>query len=428
MIWRKIWSALRLLLVTIFIILVLAPEWPSFAEPRYQLDTLIQQRDFDFVGWELNALSTKLRGRIAAGQAYLDEGQRREFVLEYLALVDEVRQIEREIELIYVDPAVTDPALASADLQADAASIRAEMTRRQPLAEAILQEQVAAILIEEGFDVVDTVWPPVTMNMTPLPLVLVVSPRDEIQQLHGIPLQPGITVPDREVMETDVHEDLDLSALVVPIGGLGIYPSMILETGSINFLTDVVAHEWAHHWLTLHPLGLGYNASPQMRTINETAASVIGTEVGRKVMERYYPELLPPEIKEPAEPANSEEETEEEEPAGPPPFDFRAAMAETRVVADELLADGKIDDAEAYMEARRRYIVENGYNIRKLNQAYFAFYGAYADTPGATGGDPVGPTILAIRERSSSLRAFMDNIANVTSFAELEQVLDSLSE
>jgi hypothetical protein len=296
------------------------------------------------------------------------------------------------------------------------------MARRQPLAEGILQEQVADILIAEGFDVLGTVWPPVTMNMTPLPLVLVVSPRDEIRQMHGIPLMPGITVPDRELMETDALENLDLSALVVPIGGLGIYPAMILETDNINFLADVVAHEWAHHWLTLHPLGLGYNASPQMRTINETAASVIGTEVGRKVIARYYPEFLP--ALEEEEPAGAGETSE---PAGPPPFDFRAEMAETRVVADELLAKGRIDEAEAYMEARRRYMVENGYHIRKLNQAYFAFYGAYADTPGATGGDPVGPTVLSIRERSGSLRDFMDNIAEVTSFTELEQVLESLS-
>ena len=67
-------------------------------------------------------------------------------------------------------------------------------------------------------------------------------------------------------------------------------------------------------------------------------------------------------------------------------------MHKTRVHVDELLAEGKIDEAEAYMEQRRQIFVQNGYYIRRLNQAYFAFYGAYADVPGgAAGEDPVGP-------------------------------------
>ncbi|MCZ7674510.1 MAG: hypothetical protein M5U34_48980 [Chloroflexi bacterium] len=47
----------------------------------------------------------------------------------------------------------------------------------------------------------------------------------------------------------------------------------------------------------------------------------------------------------------------------------------TRRLVDELVTDGDIEGAEAYVEARRRLFVENGYQIRKLNQAYFAFYG-----------------------------------------------------
>jgi hypothetical protein len=55
-----------------------------------------------------------------------------------------------------------------------------------------------------------------------------------------------------------------------------------------------------------------------------------------------------------------------------------------------------------------------------LNQAYFAFYGAYADTPGRRGSDPIGPAVLAVREDSTSLRDFMDNIGSITSMADLE--------
>ena len=101
-------------------------------------------------------------------------------------------------------------------------------------------------------------------------------------------------------------------------------------------------------------------------------------------------------------------------------------MHETRIKADELLAEGKIEEAEAYMEQRREVFWENGFLIRKLNQAYFAFHGAYADSPGgAAGEDPVGPAVRALREQSDSLADFINTIAWMTSFEELQQAIHS---
>jgi hypothetical protein len=226
-----------------------------------------------------------------------------------------------------------------------------------------------------------------------------------------------MSVEAQEELEAAVTDTIDRSALVVPIGGIGIFPSMVIETSNVNFLADVTAHEWMHHWLSFHPLGINYAASPELRTINETVASIVGTEVGKKVIERFYPEYVPQPT------AASSIPLPTFDPNGPPPFDFRAEMQETRVTADRLLADGQIVAAEFYMEARRRYFVANGYNIRKLNQAYFAFYGAYADSPGATGSDPIGPALTTLRQRSPSLRAFMEQVAPVTSLEELQGLL-----
>jgi hypothetical protein len=109
-----------------------------------------------------------------------------------------------------------------------------------------------------------------------------------------------------------------------------------------------------------------------------------------------------------------------------PPFDFRAEMHTTRVTADALLAQGKIDEAEAYMEQRRQVFWNNGYLIRKLNQAYFAFHGAYADVPGgAAGEDPVGPAVRALRAESPSLAAFVNRISWMTSFQQLQEAIKS---
>jgi hypothetical protein len=100
-------------------------------------------------------------------------------------------------------------------------------------------------------------------------------------------------------------------------------------------------------------------------------------------------------------------------------------MHKTRVQVDSLLAEGKIKAAEDYMEQRRRFFWDHGYQIRKLNQAYFAFYGAYNDVPGggAAGTDPVGPSVQQLRKQSKSLSDFLNRIAWVTSFDALQQEL-----
>jgi hypothetical protein len=78
------------------------------------------------------------------------------------------------------------------------------------------------------------------------------------------------------------------------------------------------------------------------------------------------------------------------------------------------------------METRRKIFWENGYQIRKLNQAYFAFFGAYNDAPGGSGEagkDPVGPAVQELRKRSASLADFLNRISWVTSFEGLQALL-----
>ena len=161
---------------------------------------------------------------------------------------------------------------------------------------------------------------------------------------------------------------------------------MVMSTTDLNWLMEVVTHEWVHNYLTLRPLGIHYFSSGELRTMNETTANLAGKELGRALIARYYPELLP----EPA-PVDLPQTTTPLQ-TEPPAFDFRAEMHATRVKVDEFLATGMIEEAEEFMEDRRQFFWQNGYQIRRLNQAYFAFYGAYADGGGGEAGqDPVGP-------------------------------------
>jgi hypothetical protein len=96
----------------------------------------------------------------------------------------------------------------------------------------------------------------------------------------------------------------------------------------------------------------------------------------------------------------------------------------TRLNTDRLLAADKIKQAEFYMELRRRFFWDNGYHLRKLNQAYFAFYGAYADQPGgAAGEDPVGAAVRNLRAQSPTLADFLNRISLMWKFDQLQRAI-----
>ncbi|HSV85924.1 MAG TPA: hypothetical protein VLH85_05075, partial [Levilinea sp.] len=74
-----------------------------------------------------------------------------------------------------------------------------------------------------------------------------------------------------------------------------------------------------------------------------------------------------------------------------------------------------------------QYLWDNGHYIRRLNQAYYAFYGAYADEPGgAAGEDPVGPAVRDLRARSQTLVQFIDRISWMTSFDTLRRAVAAM--
>lgn len=375
--------------------------------------------EFDYVGWTLNALGTKL-GQVALGAAdTLTPEEQSQLVLEYLELIDRIDQADRRLNEIYADPEITNPESASRLLRQQLSDLEAQRELLGPVAESILQGQVSQIVAELGLTVGGQPVPPVLFHSTPLPTALIVSPRDEIKQLHNISLEPNIHVDQRTKMEDSIDQAFDVSSLIVDVGGIGVYPTMITETSNLNFLTEVIAHEWVHNFLSLRPLGLNYFTNPELRTMNETAAALAGKEIGLAVMERFYPELVPP-------PPPPETPSDPGDPPPPPTFDYRDEMRQTRVTADRLLAEGRIEEAEQYMESRRQEFWEHGYRIRKLNQAYFAFYGAYADAPGgAAGEDPVGEAVRALYASSPSLESFLKRIAWMTSFEDLLNSLDT---
>ena len=385
---------------------------PQLGDRWTMVGILARDHQFDYVSWELNAISVKAGQTLFGVHPYMTEADRSQFVRRYMADLGRAQQLEGQIGAIYADPAVTEADIITLELRVERDQLRADLDERQPLAEAILEGQVAATLVSLGFGFYDQIVPPVSAHFTPVPNLLVVSPRDEIRFDVSINLNP-MPVDAQIALEDEIDQKLDVAGLIVPLGGIALYPSMILETSSIPYALEVISHEWLHHYLLVFPLGYRYDFGGETRIINETTASLFGREVGRKVLERYYPDLVPP----PPMPPALSTMADTDAPATPEPerFDFGRAMNETRLRVDTLLAEGEVEEAERYMEARRELFIANGYVIRKLNQAFFAFYGGYqSGAPGEGGSDPIGPAVQEIRDASASVHDWITRMRGVT--------------
>jgi hypothetical protein len=410
----------RVLVFSALLMLLVVQEVQPYGAHDALLGRVLRGYGFNFVGWEVQALVAKFAQNTAGTHAWLEESERRALVTDYFDLIGRIHADEHELEVYYAQRSLPQADAAEAGaLRAELAGLRERQGAEQPFVEAIVEGQITSVLNDQGFATAGLLLPPVSLHFTPLPQMLVISPRDRIAADQQISLQHGLPVEVQEALEAEADRALGARSLVVPIGGLAMYPAMMLESHSLNWVVEAGAHEWVHHWLMLRPLGYNYESHPDTRAINETVASIAGQEIGQAVLARYYPERL------------GGRQGDSNVQARPPAdgFDFAAEMNATRVHVDALLADGRIDEAEGYMERRRLEFVANGYPIRKLNQAYFAFYGGYQAEPGgAAGEDPIGPAVRALRAASPDLKTFLDTVAELETLADVQAALERLQQ
>jgi hypothetical protein len=433
---RRLFRLLRDSLLFLFILVFLGNSTLPAYTLWYSVANIVSDYQFDYLGWELGALSAKASQLLWGVHPFMTEAERSDYVRRYFADLQQARQLDSQINALYSDPNVMVPDEAAFELRAERDNLRASLVERQSTAEAILEGQVAAVLIEEGFGTAGQLLPPIAMRFTRVPNLVVVSPRDKIEMQVSINVD-ALPVERQIALEQAIEERLDVSALIVPLGGIALYPAMILETDNLPYAIETFAHEWLHHYFFLFPLGLAYDFTGEARIINETSADVFGKVIWPKVVTRYYREYIPYI---PAEPF----------PAPLTPFerfqrwlvdwlnylnlrqgafDFGTEMNETRVTVDALLVSGQIEEAEAYMEERRRFFAENGYRIRRLNQAYFAFYGGYQGgaVPGIGGEDPIGPAVQSIYRNSDSVMDFVLSLRGITTREMLLEAAAALS-
>ena len=156
-----------------------------------------------------------------------------------------------------------------------------------------------------------------------------------------------------------------------------------------------------------------------MVELNETLANLVGDEIGGNV----WAELTgnDPPVRQPPAPINPQDEPLDPEPE-PGEFDFFRFMRDTRIRTDELLAAGEIEAAESWMESRRIELQENGFFIRKLNQAFFAFNGSYGDS--ASSVSPTARQMWELRQQEENAAGLIKALRGVSSYSEFEALLE----
>jgi len=412
----------KILLAVLLAIILVVPVRGTTVDPSLELEQIRKYSrayEFDYVSWIVSAANRKIQQGQMGVQRWIPPEQGREMVLEYLDLRNQVAHLENQLQMILSDPTLENREQAAVSVRDELKIKRNEKFQLAPFVEQIVQTQMNVALNSLGLSFGGKLIPPVLYQAESNSYALIVSPRDEIRQAANLMLIPDLTLDQITQLENKIEENLNLSALVVGIGGVGLYPSMIIESGSLNWLLHVVGHEWTHNFLTLRPLGANYFSSPELTTINETIADLSGDAVRDQVFMLYYPEYLPDlsGISAPEEPTGPDRvsfQARKESLLESQAFDFREQMHITRLVTDRLLAEGRIEEAENYLENRREYFWENGIQIRRLNQAYFAFHGSYAAAPGGAAGSEgadLGQQLRDLREKIPDYAEFMRTVA-----------------
>ena len=401
-------SIARLLLTAVLLLFCsLGTGCASSQDFDRNLKAITRPYRFSIVKWELSAFGEGIRKTFEQPKK-IDSSAGE--VNEYFANVAQIKKIESEIE-----------AIMAGTRQGDLTNLEGELSKLQQRNSAIadnverlLETQIREALSHQGiFNPIDKTglkagFPPVNFKLGELPHLLVVSPRDRIESMREVTLLPNMSVEDMESVEDRVDE-LGVSSLVVDIGGLATYPSLVTERGDLRFTLDTVTEEWLHQYLAFKPLGFRYlldltgvHRNYEIATMNEALAGMVSREIGDDVLGRHYAQ----NGKDDAKPAETS-------------FDFNSEMREIRRTVDDYLDRGEIEKAEEFMEQKRQFLVSKGYHIRKLNQAYFAFHGTYADRP--TSISPIGVELRELRSQSASLKEFLETVATMTSRQDLAE-------
>ena len=377
---------------------------------------------YDIISWHFENFLSKWTHRVVRFMPWngLTDIERQAMVAEYFDLAPRVRELKDQIQTVSSGSSSSSESKL-AELEQELEAVRARRHELRPDVEEALEAAISAVAKEQRLGAVgDFIFPPVDIRLTEPPKVLITSPRDRIERTYDVLVDPHVRVEDREAMESRLLDSDDLYAVVLDIGGVATYPASLYNGGSLKGTLSIAAHEWLHHYLFFKPLGQNMFKSSEMQVLNETLAGLAGKEIGETAIRHFTTASAGSSSQ---IPVGNFAYMPDDESTKINEFSFNREMRVTRTRVDELLALGMIDEAESYMERRRQIFVANGFPIRKLNQAYFAFNGTYADS--AASSSPIAEQLKRYRNAAPDVGTFIKQVAGHSTY---QKFLDGLAD
>ncbi len=397
-------------LVTVLItLLVLAAGYGDFRPSTF--DLTVDPYKYSLFRWEVSNFMDKWLHKLSDLIPWITDPSREERhsqIREFFDLGKESRELERRLQ------DASPGGEAEPGLRTEIEEISWRRDEIRATVEESIESEISRVLAKEGFaSRIGLIFPPVDTVFARSPGVLILSPRDRIHRQESILMKPGLSGEIRDRIEDQILEDRNLAALVESTGGVAAFPSVVTESGGLRHAVVTASHEWLHHWFFFQPLGQHFWDNSDMTTLNETAATLGGEVIG----DRVFTAITGEEVSREPEPPS---------PVDPNAFNFNDAMHETRLRTEELLDQGKIEEAEAYMEERRLFMAENRFFIRKINQAFFAFHGTYATSAASI--SPIDEQLRELRGQSESLEDFLKTVGTFGSYGEFLGHLEATGE
>ena len=406
----------RTLLAVFLSVLVLVSGHGEFLPANF--DLIVSPHRYHLLQWEASHFLDKWVNKVSELMPWTSEPSRQERIEQAETFFDlglRQRDLERRLQRLESGQGGGESNTEVQGLRDELEAIVDQRARLQVTVEETIESEISAVLSQEGFaSRIGLIFPPVDAVFSRSPGVLILSPRDRIERSRTVLMKAGLDDETKEQIESRILREENMSALVERSGGVATYPSVVSDAAGLHRAVVIAAHEWLHHWFFFQPLGQHFWDSHEMTSLNETAATLAGEAIGDRAFTAMTGE---PVFREPPRPPGRQPEVDEDV------FDFNTAMRETRLKTEELLAEGKVEEAEAYMEERRKFMADNGRYIRKINQAFFAFYGTYATSAASI--SPIDEQLRLLQSSTDSLEEFIKTVAR---FASYQDFLDHLEE
>ena len=375
------------------------------------IDLAVGKHSFSITYWEITNISKKwlhLAWELFPGNKPTDE-ERIEIVNEYLEVT---RMLLKETDLLENESkSINYREKSQYTSQRESEIRKLEKTKNvlQARAEEAIEAVMSDVLRKQGLGFrANILFPPTDFRLETPPLILITSPRNKITLKDSKLVKNGIKPNIKEQIERIVEEDNITSALVDDLAGLGTYPAFVSDKYDLRQIVRTAAHEWLHNYWIFHSFGRNMWDSPEMYTLNETAADIAGNELGDLAFIRLGGTIQ-----------NNSSKYGSVEVSHP---HLTRILRDTRQAVESLLQQGETEEAEKLMRESQWTQKLGGYSIRKINQAYFAFRGNYADSPAST--SHIGAELKEYRSLFHTTGEFVKSLSKIKSYEQFKQVLE----